>query len=134
MLQHGEFEKAAEWALFHNDTTSCIKALAASGDPQNKIIATALAGFPGRSSSASYSISPGSMGSSVSSSGSTTVSALQMALWKDLSHTITSPYLRAAFLFASSSGNFHSVLGVQELSLCNRVGVALRFLPDDEVT
>lgn len=132
MLDNGEYEKAAAWALFHDDVGNCIKSLAASGNPQNKIIATALAGYPGRS----YTSAPTAASSVASSPGSASpgnVSALQMALWKDLSDSIMNPFLRAAFLFASSGGNFHSVLGVLELALCDRVGIALRFLPDNEV-
>jgi hypothetical protein len=44
----------------------------------------------------------------------------------------TNPYIRAIFSYIAS-GDWRDVLDEKSLSLADRVGVALRFLGDDEV-
>jgi hypothetical protein len=49
------------------------------------------------------------------------------------SHGQTNPYIRAIFSYIAS-GDWRDVLDEKSLSLADRVGVALRFLGDDEVS
>ena len=58
-------------------------------------------------------------------------------MWQDMCRSLAadmqSPYLKSAFSFVSSDGNFQSVLEENGLPLRDRIGVALRFLPEEEV-
>ena len=57
--------------------------------------------------------------------------------WKEscrmLSNELENPYIRAIFALISTSGDWYSVLAEKGLSLKDRVGIALRFLSDEEV-
>jgi hypothetical protein len=54
-------------------------------------------------------------------------------LCKALSVDLKGPYLRAIFAYIAS-GEWSSVLAITDLPFRDRLGVALRFLDDDEVT
>ena len=51
---------------------------------------------------------------------------------KQLSREMRNPYLRAMFSYIAS-GNWLDVLKEEELALRDRIGIALRFLDDEEV-
>jgi WD repeat-containing protein mio len=51
---------------------------------------------------------------------------------KRLSLEMSNPYLRAIYSYIAS-GNWFDVLQEEELSLQDRIGIALRFLDDEEV-
>ncbi|ORX91418.1 hypothetical protein K493DRAFT_339376, partial [Basidiobolus meristosporus CBS 931.73] len=108
---NGEFEKAAGWALFHADFTKAIRILSNSKDERLKLISTALAGHSNKEGRSS-------------------------TIWQDLCRTLSlelsDPYLRAIFGYISS-GDWKVVLEHEELPLRDRLGVAIRFLNDDEL-
>lgn len=58
------------------------------------------------------------------------------SIWSDmckrLSHEMRDPYLRAIYSYIAS-GNWLDLLREEELSLQDRIGIALRFLDDEEV-
>lgn len=58
------------------------------------------------------------------------------SIWSEmcrrLSLEMRDPYLRAMFSYIAS-GNWMDVLQEEELSLQDRIGIALRFLDDEEV-
>ncbi|KND02899.1 uncharacterized protein SPPG_01978 [Spizellomyces punctatus DAOM BR117] len=111
----GEYEKAAGWALFHSSSlTRAVQALNASKDERLKLVATALAG---------YSTVPSNK------SGS--------KLWQDLCRSLSSdlkdPYLRSMFALIASDGDWRIVLQERGLSMKDRIGIALRFLNDEDL-
>ncbi|TPX62747.1 hypothetical protein SpCBS45565_g06969 [Spizellomyces sp. 'palustris'] len=111
----GEYEKAAGWALFHSSSlTRAVQALNASKDERLKLVATALAG---------YSTVPNNK------SGS--------KLWQDLCRSLSSelkdPYLRSMFALIASDGDWRIVLQERGLSMKDRIGIALRFLNDEDL-
>ncbi|KAI8819257.1 uncharacterized protein EV422DRAFT_498169 [Fimicolochytrium jonesii] len=115
----GEHEKAAGWALFHGSSLGlALEVLKSAKDERLKLVATAIAGYSASRSN----------GAGTSSSSST---------WEDLCRSLSSdlkdPYLRAIFALIASNGNWRIVLQERGLSLRDRVGIALRFLSDEEL-
>lgn len=112
----GEFSKAAGWALFHNDIERCIKALSKGGQAL-KLVSTAVAGY----------LASRSMGGSLAGTGNN--------MWKDLCQTMSTemddPYLRAIFAYVSN-GDWKDVLDDAGLPIKEKLGIALRFLRDEE--
>jgi WD repeat-containing protein mio len=111
----GLYTKAAGWALFNGLTQRAIKALS-KGDPNMKLMSVAVAGYyrQQRSTGGDHS-----------------------QVWKDLTQELGTqlqdPYSRAIFAFVSN-GNWNEVINEVSLPLRDRIGVALRFLPDPELS
>ncbi|CAG8618340.1 3257_t:CDS:10, partial [Ambispora leptoticha] len=115
-MEHSkEFEKAAGWALFHGCTERAIKALNNSRDEKLKLVSTALAGYAIHNQDESYQSNP---------------------LWRDMCRNLSlemrEPYLRAMFSYIAS-GHWLDVLQEEGLSLRDRLGIALRFLNDNQL-
>ncbi|EPS44283.1 hypothetical protein H072_1721 [Dactylellina haptotyla CBS 200.50] len=114
-----QFEKAAGWALFHGNIERCIKALA-MGKTEMKLMSTAVAGYNShRQAGEKGGIS-------------------ENTIWKDLCREMAThmddPYSRAIFAFVSN-GDWQDVLdGSTGLPIRERLGIALRFLGDDELS
>lgn len=111
-----EFAKAAGWSLFHNDMQRCVKSLSMGGE-RMKLMSTAVAGY--------YShrrLSDSNNGNDV---------------WKELCRSMAvemeDPYLRAIFAFVSN-GEWKDVLDDVALPIRERLGIALRFLNDEDVS
>ncbi|GBB83809.1 hypothetical protein RclHR1_10480001 [Rhizophagus clarus] len=115
MERAGTYEKAAGWALFHGKTERAITALNNSKDERLKLVSTALAG---------YAVSSHDISSQANS--------LWNKMCRSLSLEMRDPYLRAMFSYIAS-GNWLDVLQEKELSLQDRIGIALRFLDDEEL-
>ncbi|CAG8706322.1 uncharacterized protein OCT59_029542 [Rhizophagus irregularis] len=115
MERAGTYEKAAGWALFHGKTERAIAALNNSKDERLKLVSTALAG---------YAVSNHDTSSQANS--------LWSKMCRNLSLEMSDPYLRAMFSYIAS-GNWLDVLQEKELSLQDRIGIALRFLDDEEL-
>ncbi|RUS35184.1 hypothetical protein BC938DRAFT_474392 [Jimgerdemannia flammicorona] len=116
--ESGENEKAAGWALFSGQTERAIKALNNSSDQSRKLMSAALAGYQNNTSQAK------------DGNGDT--------LWQNLARSMANdlkddPYLRTMFAYLASD-DWDVVLGEKQLSLRERVAVALRVLTDDELT
>ncbi|KAK6509592.1 hypothetical protein TWF481_004330 [Arthrobotrys musiformis] len=114
-----QFEKAAGWALFHGNIERCIKALS-MGKTEMKLMSTAVAGYN------SHRIS-GEKGG-----------VAENNIWKDLCRDMAThmddPYSRAIFAYVSN-GDWQDVLdGSTGLPIRERLGIALRFLEDDELS
>lgn len=109
----GEYEKAAGWAVFHGNVDRAVKALAASKSERLTIMSTAVAGY------LAYKDTPGN------------------SPWRDLCRQMASglenPYMCAVFAFISD-GEWFDVLDQSSLPLHERLGIALRFLPDDKLS
>ncbi|KXJ29671.1 WD repeat-containing protein mio [Exaiptasia diaphana] len=125
LRERGMYERAATIALFNNDIRQAIEIL----------------------SSASKTVTYES--SKRSSVSSTTLNMIAMALsgytpekdalWREmcrkLSIEISSPYLRAAFVFLTSEDeNFDSILQEPRIEVEDRVAFACKFLPDIKLT
>ncbi|KAF3931037.1 hypothetical protein ABW20_dc0103840 [Dactylellina cionopaga] len=113
-----QFEKAAGWALFHGNIERCIKALA-MGKTEMKLMSTAVAGYNSHRQS-------GEKGG-----------IAENTIWKDLCREMAThmddPYSRAIFAYVSN-GDWQDVLdGSTGLPIRERLGIALRFLGDDEL-
>ncbi|KAH0541357.1 hypothetical protein FGG08_004195 [Glutinoglossum americanum] len=110
----GLYTKAAGWALFNGLTQRAIKALS-KGDPNMKLMSVAVAGYYRQQESPEGEKSQ---------------------VWKDLTQELGTqlhdPYSRAIFAFVSN-GDWNEVINEVSLPLRDRLGVALRFLPDDEL-
>jgi hypothetical protein len=63
---------------------------------------------------------------------SSQANSLWSKMCRNLSLEMRDPYLRAMFSYIAS-GNWLDVLQEKELSLQDRIGIALRFLDDEEV-
>lgn len=109
----GEFEKAAGWAVFHNDIPRAVRALSNSNNEQLIMMATAIAGY----------LTNGSV------DGNNT--------WKDLcrkmASELESPYMQAIFSYIADQ-EWLDVLDTSPLPLHERLGIALRFFDDDKLT
>ncbi|KAF3937088.1 hypothetical protein ABW19_dt0208370 [Dactylella cylindrospora] len=115
----GQFEKSAGWALFHGNIERCIKALS-MGKTEMKLMSTAVAGYNSQKQA-------GEKGG-----------ILENNTWKDLCREMAThmddPYSRAIFAFVSN-GDWQDVLdGSTGLPIRERLGIALRFLEDDELS
>lgn len=77
------------------------------------------------------SVTSGALGGPVSNSEKASAIAWR-AQCRSHSQGQSNPYIRAIFSYIAS-GDWRDVLEEQNLSLADRVGVALRFLSDDEV-
>lgn len=108
-----EYEKAAGWAVFHGDVGRAVQALAASKSERLEIMSTAVAGY------LAYKNTPG------------------FSPWRELCRKMVfdleNPYMKAVFSFIADSEWF-DVLGQSSLPLHERLGIALRFLADDELS
>jgi len=117
--KEGEYAKAAGWALFHNDIPRCIKALSGGGE-RMKLMSTAVAGYFAH----------------LTSSGKTGGPGVGVTVWKDLcrsmSFELSDPYLRAVFAYVSN-GEWIDVLDDVGLPIKERLGIAIRFLGDEEL-
>lgn len=109
-----KYEKAAGLALCHGRIERCVYALA-KGNERLKLMSTALAGFV----SATHE--------------QRTENSLWKKLCRDLSIELDEPYLRAIFAYAANS-DWKDILDEQSLPLKERLGLALRFLSDEDMT
>lgn len=112
LTKNGQYERAAGWAVFHNDVSRAVKILADSDNEKYKIMSTAIAAYHTFSQTESNNV------------------------WKEqcreLGGELEDPYLRAIFAFVAD-GNWWDVLDETALPLRERLGVALRFLPDSDL-
>ncbi|KAJ3140651.1 hypothetical protein HDU90_007953 [Geranomyces variabilis] len=110
-----EYEKAAGWALFHSSSLSkALECLNHAGDERLNLVATAMAGY-------------------TTAARHTPGAEMWENLCRSLSVGLTDPYLRAIFALIASDGNWANVLQEQGLTLKERVGIALRFLDDEQL-
>ena len=112
LISRGNYERAAGWAIFHGDVTRAINILGESNNENYKIMSTAIAAY-----SAFRDVPTNNT-------------------WKDrcrqLASDLADPYLRIIFAYIAD-GNWFDVLDETALPLRERLGVALRFLPDSEL-
>lgn len=111
--EKGQYEKAAGWAVFHGDVERAVTALANSNRQRLKLMSTAVAGY------LAYR--------------NTEVNSPWREQCRRLASDLSNPYLRAIFAFISD-GSWMDVLDEGSLPLVERLGIALRFLPDDELS
>lgn len=113
LISLGFVEKAAGWAVFHGDVNRAIEILASSNKEKLNLISTAVAGYLAYKSS------------NVNSP------------WKDqcrkMALELSDPYLRAIFAFIADN-DWWDVLDEHSLPLRERLGIALRFLSDKDLT
>lgn len=113
LVSLGFYEKAAGWAVFHGNVNRAIEILASSKKERLRLISTAVAGY------LAYKTS------NVNSP------------WKDqcrkMASELDDPYLRAIFAFIADN-DWWDVLDEHSLPLRERLGVALRFLSDKDLT
>lgn len=112
LTEKGNYERAAGWAVFHNDVNRAVRILAQSDNEKYKIMSTAIAAYHAFSQTETNNV------------------------WKEqcreLGGELDDPYLRAIFAFVAD-GNWWDVLDETALPLRERLGVALRFLPDSDL-
>lgn len=109
----GLYEQAAGWAVFHGDVTRAVQALAASKSKKHQMMSTAVAGY------LAYH--------------NTTVNSPWRDLCRKMASDLYDPYMKAVFAFISD-GEWIDVLDNTSLPLHERLGIALRFLADDELS
>ncbi|KAJ3221600.1 hypothetical protein HK099_003360 [Clydaea vesicula] len=110
-----QYEKAAGMALFFGeDLNRAIQTLNDSKVERLKLVATVLAGFNAVMTS-------------------TDDITLWKSLCKSLSLELKDPYLRSIFTLLSSDGDWKVVLSDEQLSVPDKIGIALRFLDDKEL-
>lgn len=109
----GFHEKAAGWAVFHGHVDKAVEILSTSPHERLRLMATAVAGY------LAYK------------------DTLVNSPWKDqcrkLASELDNPYLRAIFAFIADN-DWWDVLDEHSLPLRERLGVALRFLLDRDLT
>ena len=121
----GQYAKAAGWALFHGDMERSIKSLSQGGQ-QMKLMSTAVAGYY---SHAQLALDPSHSSRSATNSNSN----VWRELCRDMAVELDDPYLRAIFAYVSN-GDWKDVLDDVGLPIRERLGVALRWLRDEELT
>lgn len=109
----GYSTKAAAWAVFFGDVRRSVQILSQAKNATLRLMATAISGYLVQKSSTEDN------------------------LWKDqcrgLSTELDDPYLRAIFAYIADD-DWWGVLDETSLPLRERIGVALRYLPDKELT
>lgn len=109
----GQYSKAAGWAVFFGDVSRAVAILSKAHSPTLRLMATAISG---------YLLQRGSG---------------EDNLWKEqcrnLSTELDDPYLRAIFAYIADN-DWWGVIDETSLPLRERVGVALRSLPDKDLT
>ncbi|CAZ82030.1 unnamed protein product [Tuber melanosporum] len=122
--EEGRYSKAAGWAFFHGDIERSIKSLSQGGQ-QMKLMSTAVAGYHAHAQS---TLSSATVDNSDNTNGN---------IWKDLCHDMSveldDPYLRSIFAYVSN-GDWKDVLDDLGLPIRERLGIALRWLKDSELT
>lgn len=112
LISGGNYERAAGWAIFHGDINRAINILGESNNENYKIMSTAIAAYSAFTDSTTNNT------------------------WKDrcrqLASELADPYLRTIFAYIAD-GNWWDVLDESALPLRERLGVALRFLPDSDL-
>ncbi|KAF9138717.1 hypothetical protein BG015_002278 [Linnemannia schmuckeri] len=124
--EEGSYEVAAGWAFFHGELDLAIEVLS-RGDDKLKLMSIVVAGFNRNHSNMSSTTLSG-----LSSNSEKAASSAWKAQCKTHSQAQSNPYIRAIFSYIAS-GDWRDVLEEKSLSLADRVGVALRFLSDDEL-
>ncbi|CAN6603480.1 SEH-associated protein 4 [Trichomonascus vanleenenianus] len=109
----GKHEQAAGWAVFHGDVGRAVKCLGNSKKERLRVMSGAVAGYLAYKDST------------------------QNSPWREqcrrLASELDDPYLRAIFAFISD-GSWLDVLDEGSLPLVERLGIAFRFLSDNELT
>ncbi|AMD21243.1 HEL037Cp [Eremothecium sinecaudum] len=113
LISLNNYEKAAGWAVFFGDVQKAIEILSSAKKERLRLIATAIAGY------FVYKDHPGDNA------------------WRQqcrrLSSELEDPYLRVIFSFIAD-GDWWDILYENSISLRERLGVALRFLNDGDLT
>ena len=109
-ISQGQYTKAAFLALIHNQPKQGLSALRSSSVPANRELALALAGF---------------VKGATDDTWSETI--------QDISVSLTDPYARGVLALVRN-GSWHDVLQEMSLPLKFRIGVALMYLADDDLT
>ncbi|KAG0323147.1 hypothetical protein BGZ99_002924, partial [Dissophora globulifera] len=120
----GSYEVAAGWAFFHGELDLAIGVLS-RGDDKLKLMSIIVAGFNRNSTS-------GTTLGGLSGANEKPSNSAWRAQCRSHSQEQSNPYIRAIFSYISS-GDWRDVLEEKSLTLADRVGVALRFLSDDEL-
>lgn len=112
LVELGLHEKAAGWAVFHGDVARAVEILASSPSQETRVIGAAIAGYLQSNSLSGTSV------------------------WRDqcrrMASELQNPYLRVIFAFVADN-DWWDVLSETALPLRERLGVALRFLPDHDL-
>ncbi|KAG0262005.1 hypothetical protein BG011_000429 [Mortierella polycephala] len=124
--REGSFEVAAGWAFFHGELDLAIEVLS-RGDDKLKLMSIVVAGFNRNHSSMS-----GTALGALSSNSEKASNSAWKAQCKSHGRSQSNPYIRAIFSYIAT-GDWRDVLEEKSLSLADRVGVALRFMSDDEL-
>ncbi|ODV98475.1 hypothetical protein PACTADRAFT_14911 [Pachysolen tannophilus NRRL Y-2460] len=113
LVEKGKYEKAAGWAVFHGDVLKAVEILGNSKKERLRIMSTAIAGY------VAYKDIPNN------------------APWKEQCRRMASelgdPYLRSIFAFIADN-DWWDVLDESSLPLQEKLGVALRFLSDRDLS
>lgn len=113
LINQSHYEKAAGWAVFFGDVPRAIEILGSAKKERLRLIATAIAGYM------VYKDQPGNNA------------------WRQqcrrMSSELDDPYLRVIFAFIADN-DWWDILCESAISLRERLGVALRFLNDKDLT
>ncbi|ANB12258.1 Sea4p [Sugiyamaella lignohabitans] len=109
----GKYEQAAGWAVFHGDVERAVTSLASSRKERLRLMSTAVAGY------LAYKDSD--------------VNSPWREQCRKLASELDNSYLRAIFAYIAD-GSWLDVLDEGSLPLNERLGIALRFLPEGELT
>lgn len=111
IMKLGQYERAAAWAVFFGDIPKCVEILSSSRKERLQLIATAVAGYSNANSSSTS--------------------------WKDqcrkMGMSLEDPYLRAIFTYIAENDWFEIIYD-SSISIRERLGIALRFLNDKDLT
>ncbi|OXB40606.1 hypothetical protein B1J92_M09383g [Nakaseomyces glabratus] len=113
IIKNGNYEKAAAWAMFFGDIPKAIEILGSAKKERLRLIATAISGY------LVYKDQPGN-------------NAWRQQCRK-MSNDLDDPYLRVIFAFIADN-DWCDILYEPAISLRERLGVALRFLNDSDLT
>lgn len=113
IIKLGSYEKAAAWAVFFGDIPKAVEILASAKKERLRLIATAIAGYM------AFKDQPGNNS------------------WREqcrrMSSELDDPYLRVIFAFIADN-DWWDILYEPAISLRERLGVALRFLNDRDLS
>ena len=113
IMNLGQYERAAAWAVFFGDIEKCVEILSSSRKERLQLIAAAVAGYS----------------TNMSNSGNNA--------WREqcrkMGMNLENPYLRAIFTYISDN-DWYEIINDPSISIRERLGIALRFLNDKDLT
>ncbi|OWB60207.1 hypothetical protein B5S29_g1076 [[Candida] boidinii] len=126
LIDDNQIERAVGWAVFHGDIDRAINILGDSKQERFKIMSTAVAGYK------AYEANNAKNNNGYLSDDEDEKNNPWKEHCRSLASFLENPYLRFLFAFIADR-NWSEIFDEPSIPLREKIGVALRFLPDDKL-